>query len=101
GKAPRDPVAIEPLYALVADVFAGKEHHRAILGEQVCDLVRAVEIDVVAISPVQAADGLDILQHAHFLLELGKAGFDVTHSRLSGLCLYAFLTNVTVLGRGI
>ncbi|MGZ3264374.1 MAG: helix-turn-helix domain-containing protein [Croceibacterium sp.] len=49
---------------------------------------------------MEAADRLDILQHAHLVFQLRQAGFDVTHSRLSGLCLYALLTNVTVLGRG-
>jgi hypothetical protein len=100
GEAPLDPIAIEPLDALVADVFAGQEHHRAVLGEQVGDFVRAVEIDVVAIGPVQAADGLNVLQDSHLLLEFGQAGFDIAHSRLSGFCLYALLTNVTVLARG-
>ncbi len=68
-KSPGDPVAVQPLDARVAMVFARQEHDRAIARKQFGHIVGPVEIDVIAIGPVQPADRVQILQFADTVFE--------------------------------
>jgi hypothetical protein len=89
GEAVLDPVAVEPHHARLADVLAAEEHHHAVLGEQVRDLLGQVEVDVVAVGPVQAADRVHVLELADAVLERGQPLVHITHHRLSRFCLYS------------
>ena len=60
-------------------VFAGEEHDRAVLGEELDHVLGAVEVDVVAVGPVQAADGVDVLELADAMLEGREPCFEIRH----------------------
>ena len=79
GETLLDPVAVEPHHPGLADVLAAQEHHHAVLGEQVGDLLGQVEVDVVAVGPVQPPDRVHVLQLADAMLNCGQPLLDVTH----------------------
>ena len=60
-------------------VFAGEEHHRAVLREELHHVLGAVEVDVIAVGPVQTADGVDVLELADAMLERRKPCFEIRH----------------------
>jgi hypothetical protein len=83
-----DPVAVQSHHPGLADVLARQEHHHAVVGEQVGHLFRQVEVDVIAVGPVQPANGVDVFKLAHAVLQRGQALFDFAHHRLSLFWLY-------------
>jgi hypothetical protein len=60
-------------------IFARKEHHRAVLGKQSRHFLGPVVVDVVAISPLQAADRVDVFQLADAVFQRGKTRFQIRH----------------------
>jgi len=60
-------------------VLAGEEHDHAVLGEQLHDVLGAIEVDVVAVGPMQAADGADVLEFPDTMFQRCEPCFEVGH----------------------
>src|SRR5262249_5745209 len=89
------PGAVETAHARMTVVFAGKEDDDAVLGEQPHDILRPVEVAVVAVSPVQTADGGDVLELANAIFQSRKPCFEVRHGTPPRVGLRPTLTNAT------
>jgi hypothetical protein len=76
----------------MALVFAGEEDDDAVLGEQSYDILGPVEVAVVTIGPVQAADGIDVLELPHAMFESCEPCVEVGHGAPPSLV--SNLTNV-------
>ncbi len=63
----------------MAAVLAGEEHDGAVPREQLHHVLGAVEVDVVAIGPVQTADGVDVLELADAMLQRRESCFEIRH----------------------
>ena len=60
-------------------VLARQEHHHAVVGEQLHHVLGAVEVDVVAVGPVQAADGVDVFEFPDTMFQSCEPCFEVGH----------------------
>ncbi len=98
GEEILEPGAVEAHHAFVADIFAREEHDAAVLGEEAGGLLRAVIVDIIAISPLQAADGVDVLELRDLRLQGGQTRFNLRHSRLLSPKLLRPLTKPGTLG---
>ena len=79
----------------MAVVFTGKEDDDAVRGEQPYDILGAIEVDVVAVGPVQAADGVDVLELPDTMFQSCEPCFEVRHGSPPHVGLRQTLTNVT------
>src|ERR1700683_3174529 len=60
-------------------ILSRQEHHRAVRGEQLHHVLRAVEINVVAIGPVQATNGIDVLELPDATLQRREPRLEIGH----------------------
>ena len=79
GEVVLEPRPVQAPDALVTAVFAGEEHDGAVPGEELHHVLGAVEVDVVAIGPVQAADGVDVLELADAMFQGCEPCFEIDH----------------------
>jgi hypothetical protein len=67
-----EPGAVQPAHALVPAVLAGQKYDRTVPRKQLDHVLGTVEVDVVAVGPMQAADGVQVFELADAMLELAN-----------------------------
>ena len=70
-----EPGAVQSPHTLVAEIFAGEEHHGAVAREQLHNVLGPVEIDVIAVGPMQASDGVDVFEFADAMFQFLESRF--------------------------
>ena len=68
----------------MAAVLSGEEHRGTVAGEELHHILGAVEIDVVAIGPMQAADGVDVLELADAMFQRCEPCLEFRHGESPG-----------------
>jgi hypothetical protein len=53
----------------MAAIFSRQEHHRAVFGEQLHNVLGTIKIYVIAIGPVQSPNRIDVLEFADAVLQ--------------------------------